>query len=96
MPKKEGNKIVSVCGCGYKADDVGGSKIKESIKGKSSKIEVIEDKEKYETLPKMKAECPKCHNNEAYFWEVQTRAADEPATKFLKCTKCKHIWRDYS
>ncbi|MBD3310349.1 transcription factor S, partial [Candidatus Woesearchaeota archaeon] len=50
----------------------------------------------FETDPVTKAECPKCHNKEAYYWEVQTRAADEPPTKFLKCTKCKHIWRDYS
>ncbi|MCX6710357.1 MAG: hypothetical protein NTV63_05415 [Candidatus Woesearchaeota archaeon] len=21
---------------------------------------------------------------------------NEPETKFLKCSKCKHIWRDYS
>ncbi|MEK6946569.1 MAG: transcription factor S, partial [Nanoarchaeota archaeon] len=31
----------------------------------------------------------------AYFWLVQTRAGDEPETKFLKCEKCGHTWRDY-
>jgi len=96
LPKKEGNKTISSCSCGYRSQDKNAGKIKEAIKDESHKVEVIEDKEKYETLPKMKAECPKCHNNEAHFWEVQTRAADEPATKFLKCTKCKHTWRDYN
>jgi len=40
-------------------------------------------------------ECPKCGNKEAYYWTVQTRAGDEAETKFLKCTRCKHTWRDY-
>jgi DNA-directed RNA polymerase subunit M len=48
------------------------------------------------TLPVTKEECPKCGNNEAYYWLRQTRAGDEAETKFLKCTKCKHTWRDYS
>jgi len=61
--------------------------------GKS--VEIIDSDEELKAMPIMKVECPKCHNHEAYFWEVQTRAADEPATKFQKCTKCKHVWRDY-
>ena len=96
MPKKEGNKTISACSCGYKSQDKELGKMKETVKNKSKKVEIIHDKEKYETLPKMKVECPKCGNQEAHFWEVQTRAADEPATKFMKCTKCKHIWRDYN
>jgi len=53
-------------------------------------------KEKPEVHPKTKAQCPKCGNNEAYYWVVQTRAADEPPTRFYKCTKCGHVWREYS
>ncbi len=45
--------------------------------------------------PKIDAECPKCGNKEAYFWTQQTRSADEPETRFYKCTKCKHTWREY-
>ena len=32
----------------------------------------------------------------SYFWMMQTRGSDEPETKFYKCEKCKHVWRDYS
>ena len=67
--------------------------LKETIKEKKKKVEVI-DKE-IETLPLMEAECPKCHHRKAYYYLVQTRAADEPETKFLRCEKCKHKWRDY-
>ncbi|OHT11299.1 hypothetical protein TRFO_19276 [Tritrichomonas foetus] len=38
--------------------------------------------------------CEKCGNTEAYFNEVQIRSADEPATLFFCCTKCKFRWRE--
>ncbi|MCD6114052.1 MAG: transcription factor S, partial [Thermoprotei archaeon] len=40
-------------------------------------------------------ECPKCGNREAYVWMMQTRAADEPPTRFYRCTKCGYTWREY-
>ncbi|RLG10996.1 MAG: transcription factor S, partial [Thaumarchaeota archaeon] len=39
--------------------------------------------------------CPKCGNREAYYWAVQTRSADEPMTRFFRCTKCGYTWREY-
>ena len=38
---------------------------------------------------------PKCDHKEAWFWTSQTRAGDEAETKFFKCTKCRHTWREY-
>ena len=96
VPKKEGNKTVSHCSCGYKSQDKEAGKISEAVKDKSNRIDVVDTEHDMKALPKMKVECPKCGNQEAGYWEVQTRASDEPATKFLKCTKCKHIWRDYN
>ncbi len=96
MPKKEGNKTLFVCSCGFKSSKGAETVIKETSAKEGPKLEVIEKDETEFIMPKIKARCSKCHNTEAHFWEVQTRAADEPATKFLKCTKCKHIWRDYS
>lgn len=40
------------------------------------------------------ARCPGCGGNEAFFHEVQTRSADEPATLFLRCVACAHQWRE--
>lgn len=40
------------------------------------------------------AQCPKCGNGEAYYNEVQTRSADEPATLFFRCVKCHHNWKE--
>ena len=53
-------------------------------------------KEENTVLPIVKAECPKCGHNQAYFWSSQTRGSDESETSFFKCTKCKHTRRQYT
>jgi len=93
-PKKEGDKVILFCSCGYTHDSAGSGSIKEEkVKVEEAELAVVE--KEIETLPKCEAECPKCGNSEAYYWTVQTRAGDEAETKFLKCTKCKKTWRDY-
>ncbi|MBW2981114.1 transcription factor S [Candidatus Woesearchaeota archaeon] len=94
VPKREGSKKLLACSCGYKSNKTEGVVLKESVAKKEKKVEVI-DKGELQTLPKMKITCEKCGNEEAYYWTVQTRAADEAATRFMKCTKCGHTWRDY-
>ena len=47
------------------------------------------------TLPTANIICEKCKNNKATWIIRQTRAADEPATRIYRCTKCKHKWREY-
>ncbi len=93
---KEG--IVLRCGkCGYevrpkgKASLVLRKRVRHSVR---DRIIVIEG-EQPRVLPKTKALCPKCGNNEAFYWMVQTRAGDEPPTRFFKCTKCGFVWREY-
>jgi len=93
MPKKSGNKVVLGCSCGYLEKDTKKAEMKEEIK-KKEEINVIEEEQ--EAYPLTDAKCPKCKHEKAYYWTVQTRSSDEPETKFLKCEKCKHIWRDYS
>lgn len=81
------------CSCGY--IDKSGEKVvvKETVT-KGKKVEVVEEDE---NLPlATNTVCPKCGHTEVGYWLVQTRAGDEPETKFLKCLKCKHTWRDYS
>jgi len=92
-PKHEGNKKIMICSCGYKSKEIDPVVISEKM-GDKKKMEVV-DRDDYEILPTMDAECPKCGHKKAYYWLIQTRAGDEPETKFLKCEKCKHVWRDY-
>ncbi|MFH1590854.1 MAG: transcription factor S [archaeon] len=93
IPKKENNKKILACpSCDYNTKDTSVANVTENI-DEQKEIQVIE--EDFEANPIVDQKCEKCGNKEASFWLVQTRAADEPQTKFFKCTKCKHVWRDY-
>lgn len=81
---------VMKCSCGYVQKD---GKISEKKK-KKDEVVVVEKKGN-ETLPKTDYECKECGNKKAYFWTMQTRSADEPETRFYKCTKCSNIAREY-
>jgi DNA-directed RNA polymerase subunit M len=96
LPKNDGRKKKMVCtSCGYEEVIKDGTAMtfNEKLKEKK-KIEVVEKKDEG-SLPVTEISCEKCDNNKAYFWLLQTRSSDEPETKFYKCTKCKHIWREY-
>ena len=77
------------CSCGYTSEE---TKLKDKKK-KAEQVVVVEKSQ--ENLPKTKADCTECGNNEAYFWTMQTRSGDEPETRFFKCTKCNKVWREY-
>ena len=83
--------------CGYTE----GEKIKQTKKvvddqELNKEFNVFEGNEGEESLPTIKIECEKCGNNEAVWWMLQTRSADEPTTQFYRCSKCKYTWRNYA
>ncbi|MBW3003431.1 transcription factor S [Candidatus Woesearchaeota archaeon] len=92
IPKKEKNKTIMMCSCGYKSKEADSARISEKVE-KKKKVEVV-DKD-VEVLPLVDEECPKCGHKKARFWTMQTRAGDEAETKFFRCEKCKHTWREY-
>lgn len=76
--------------CGTKGK---GTKVTQAAEGKEL---VVRTDDEMATLPITKDfPCPECDHGEAYFVYRQTRAADEPTTIILQCTKCKHKWRKY-
>lgn len=92
----EGNKRVLACSCGFRAKPSEDTKLADKMIRNDIPMSVLDESKEDKTLPITEAECPKCGHHKAYYWLVQTRSADEPETKFLKCEKCKHTWRDYS
>jgi len=79
--------------CNYSAK--GKIKLKTSEKLEEKKEIAVVTKKDAQALPIIAEKCKKCKNDEAYFWTIQTRAGDEAETKFFKCTKCGHTWREY-
>jgi DNA-directed RNA polymerase subunit M len=101
--KKRGTKTVLVLTCpkcGYEKKTPRGATAtpEKAIEHPSQEpIAVIgKEEQKLRTLPTAKMECPKCGNNLAYAWQVQTRGSDESSTQFFRCTKCSYTFREYS
>ncbi|WIV67671.1 RPA12/RPB9/RPC11 RNA polymerase family protein [Natrialbaceae archaeon AArc-T1-2] len=61
--------------------------------------DVIESDENANFEGKPKAtdvRCEACGNEEAWYTLKQTASADEPPTRFFKCTECGKRWRGYN
>lgn len=70
------------------------SKSKADLENDLNDVPVFED---LDTMPVDETVfCPKCKNKGAYWHLRQTRSADEATTRFYRCTKCKHTWREYA
>ncbi|MDR2699610.1 MAG: transcription factor S [Nitrososphaerota archaeon] len=98
---KKASLILACFKCGYKKSETGVTiepKIAKVIQHNPQQFVAVIGKEeqKLNTLPTVRVECPKCGNNTAYVWQVQTRGADESSTQFLRCTKCNYTYREYS
>jgi len=66
----------------------------------SERIEakLIKDKNTFETTMEASTDtftCPKpnCRKNKCWYFQLQTRSADEPMTTFVTCCSCGHRWR---
>jgi len=81
--------------CNYSSKDKVKLKTSEKIEEKN-KINIISEKDsEVHPIIELEKPCEKCGNKKAYFWTMQTRSSDESETKFFKCTKCGHTWREY-
>ncbi|MEM2137160.1 MAG: transcription factor S [Candidatus Methanomethylicia archaeon] len=97
-PKRVDGKIMLVCSvCGFMKDAVNVDMKIVERRERNPKLEtvVIDSESSINVMPRVRALCPKCGNNEAYWWMVQTRRGDEAPTRFYRCTKCGYTWREY-
>jgi DNA-directed RNA polymerase subunit M len=99
VPRRENGKTVYKCPkCGYEDTNVQQSiKITTTVKHSAKEKTLVLESETPPTGAQITKGviCPSCGNDEAYFWILQTRRADEPPTRFYKCTKCGKVWREY-
>ena len=100
IPHKGEGKVVLKCTvCGYTKDlregkAEGKYTFRKRIEHKPEEKIIVLEKE-HKIGVKVPAKCPRCGHNEAFYYEMQTRSADEPSTRFFTCTKCGYKWREY-
>jgi len=83
--------------CGYtEGQKVNNTKKTVGEKEPDFSLLAFEGNEGEESYSTIKMDCAKCGHDQAVWWMFQTRSADEPTTRFYRCQKCKHTWRDYS
>ena len=86
--------------CGHKKHDVAvNCKINGKVIEHSPKqfVAIIgKEEQELTTMPTIRIECPKCGNNTANVWQVQTRGSDESSTQFLRCLRCGFTYREYT
>jgi len=97
-----GRRVLVCPKCGYIEEAHGNPTVQSvrstQIKSRSRTVVIVEGSVNVPptaTLIKGEVRCPKCGHDEVYAWQIQTRAADEPATTFYRCAKCGHTWREY-
>ncbi|ERG95383.1 MAG: transcription factor S, archaeal [Haloquadratum walsbyi J07HQW2] len=97
MMKKQDDKMVCTS-CGYHAEQDGD--IGEFVSTQEQKDEdLIETEEgaEFEGKPTdNNVICDECGHTVAWYTIKQTGSADEPPTRFFKCTECGYRWRDYN
>ncbi|MCC6003216.1 MAG: transcription factor S [Thermofilum sp.] len=92
-----GKRVLKCAHCGYVSEGKSSNtyrvsqKIMKSPKDAVSLVDID-----ISTLPVVEFKCENCGNNKAYVYELQTRAGDEPATRFYICTKCRKVYREYA
>lgn len=96
-PDRNKGKLVCI-NCGYEKEITSKNRIilsQQTYSKRRSKEIIVDDGNYGAKMPTTNVPCPKCGFEEAYWWFVQTRRADEPPTTFYRCKKCGHTWRDY-
>ena len=96
LKKSSTNSALSCPKCDY--SEAQGSEIQNNTSEEepNSDFLVLDENEGKDIMPTIEIECEKCGNNQAVWWMLQTRSADEPTTQFYRCTKCEYTWRNYA
>ena len=96
MKKQDG--VMECTNCGHQSEQEGSTEdfITTEEQTGDELIETSEDAN-FEGKPKDKSvNCDECGNGEAWYTIKQTGSADEPPTRFFKCTECGYRWREYN
>lgn len=95
--KKNGESVMQCRSCGeYQEVEAEDMKVtEEKEEDPMDRLNVNDGETDETTHPTTEKECPACGNMEHEFWMEQTRASDEPPTRFYRCTDCGNVHKEY-
>jgi len=96
--KEDGETLMKCRNCGehqdVEADEMKVTEEKED--DPMNRLNVNEEGDDEATRPTTEKECKKCgEETEQEWWMEQTRASDEPPTRFYKCRQCGNVYKIY-
>lgn len=97
MMRTDGEQMVCAS-CGYEEaqdEELAAAYVSTEEQDDSDVIETVEGAD-FEGKPTAETNCPECENDLAWYTIKQTASADEPPTRFFKCTECGARWREYA
>lgn len=100
--KNDGESQMKCRSCGEVHEEVEGDyKVtEEKEEDPMDRLNVSSEEDQENTLPEMQKECPNCSDNPEDekthgWWMEQTRASDEPPTRYYKCIECGNVHKEY-
>lgn len=96
--KKDGENRMKCRSCGAYQDDVNVEEMKVTEEKEDDPMDRlnVNDGEEEATRPTTTKECKNCgEETEQEWWMEQTRASDEPETRFYKCRQCGNVYKVY-
>lgn len=82
--------------CGKKKPKVSGKFVVSGKGIEKKEIPIVDFEKQKGKMATIDEPCPKCKARETMWHMQQTRGVDEPATRFFRCLKCGHTWREYA
>jgi DNA-directed RNA polymerase subunit M len=96
MHADDGEMVCSSCGARVPKDEELAAQYTSTEEQTHDDVIESEEGADFEGKPTANVVCEQCGNDEAWYTIKQTASADEPPTRFFKCTECGKRWRGYS
>ncbi|MFB6291970.1 MAG: transcription factor S [Candidatus Nanohaloarchaea archaeon] len=84
------------CGQAHEVEEGDYRVTEEKEEDPMDRLNISEEDDESSTRPTTMKECPSCGGEtEHEWWMEQTRASDEPPTRFYECTECGNVHKEY-